>query len=72
MRLLSEGQKASAAALVEMLFPAENFNEPDETMMVGVLVLNFPEDYCRAIDDDDLDQVGILLDGDRKALERSL
>ena len=40
--------------------------------MVGVLMLNFPEDYCTAIDDDDLDQVEILLSGDQKALEKGL
>ena len=71
-KLLLRGEKERAKALVESLFPEENFYEPDETMMVGILVLNYPEDYSDAIDRNDVWSVLKLLRDDENAIGKAI
>ena len=47
---LAKGNEDGAKSLVESLFAEENFHDPDQNMMVGILVQNYPEDYWDAID----------------------
>ena len=55
--------------MVQSLFPEEDLNEPDETMTVGILVLNYPEDYCEAIDSNNSERVQKLLNDDERAIK---
>ena len=71
-QLLAKGDRVGAKSLVESPFPEENFHEPDENMMIGILVRNYPEDYWEAIDANDDLWVQKLLNDDEKAIKQAI
>ena len=71
-QLLAKGDRDGAKSLVESLFPEENFHEPDQNMMIGILVQNYPEDYWEAIDANDDLWVLKLLNDDEKAIKSAI